>query len=62
MSADTEVLDAYDGDVPRHIAIIMDGNGRWAEQRGFPREFGHRNGALSVRRVVSEAGRCGVEV
>ncbi len=53
--------DVHPASIPRHIAIIMDGNGRWAEQRGFPREFGHRNGAQSVRRVVSEAGRCGVE-
>lgn len=47
--------------VPRHIAIIMDGNGRWATARGFPRVFGHRNGASSVRAVVEEAGRLGVE-
>ncbi|MCC6285152.1 MAG: di-trans,poly-cis-decaprenylcistransferase [Phycisphaerales bacterium] len=54
--------DVHPGRVPRHIAIIMDGNGRWAEQRGFPRMFGHRTGAGSVRAVVEEAGRCGVEV
>lgn len=48
--------------IPRHVAIIMDGNGRWAQERGFPRIFGHRNGAASVRAVVGEAGRCGVEV
>lgn len=54
--------DVHPTSIPRHIAIIMDGNGRWASDRGFPREFGHRNGAMSVRRVVSEAGRCGVEV
>lgn len=47
--------------IPRHIAIIMDGNGRWATARGFPRVFGHRNGASSVRAVVEEAGRLGVE-
>lgn len=58
----THLPDVHPASIPRHIAIIMDGNGRWAEQRGFPREFGHRNGALSVRRVVSEAGRCGVEI
>ncbi len=54
--------DVHPASIPRHVAIIMDGNGRWARERGFPREFGHRNGALSVRRVVSEAGRCGIEV
>ena len=54
--------DVHPASIPRHIAVIMDGNGRWAEQRGFPREFGHRNGALAVRKVVSQAGRCGVEI
>ncbi len=53
--------DVHPERIPRHIAIIMDGNGRWAEQRGFPRVFGHRNGAISVRDVVTEAGRLGVE-
>ena len=38
--------------LPKHIAIIMDGNGRWAKQRGFPRTMGHRAGIKSVRRVV----------
>ncbi|MEO1129697.1 MAG: isoprenyl transferase [Planctomycetota bacterium] len=47
--------------IPRHVAIIMDGNGRWAQERGFPREFGHRNGATSVRRVIEEAGALGIE-
>ncbi|MFO0786741.1 MAG: polyprenyl diphosphate synthase [Phycisphaerales bacterium] len=47
--------------IPRHIAIIMDGNGRWAKQRGFPRIFGHRNGARALRETVEEAGRLGVE-
>ncbi|MGP1272976.1 MAG: polyprenyl diphosphate synthase [Phycisphaerales bacterium] len=53
--------DVHPARIPRHIAIIMDGNGRWAQQRGFPRAFGHRNGAASVRRTIREAGRCGVE-
>ncbi len=47
--------------VPRHVAIIMDGNGRWALERGLPRIFGHRNGAAAVRRVMDEAGRLGIE-
>lgn len=47
--------------IPRHIAVIMDGNGRWAKQRGFPRIFGHRNGARALRETVEEAGRIGVE-
>ena len=53
--------DVHPERVPRHIAIIMDGNGRWAQERGFPRIFGHRNGAASVRDVVEQAGRLGVE-
>ncbi|HRQ71952.1 MAG TPA: isoprenyl transferase [Phycisphaerales bacterium] len=47
--------------LPRHVAIIMDGNGRWAEQRGFPRIFGHRNGAAAVRETIAECGRLGIE-
>ena len=39
----------------QHIAIIMDGNGRWAKQRGLERVFGHKEGAYAVRRVVEEA-------
>ena len=46
--------------VPRHVAIIMDGNGRWAEQRGLPRVVGHREGAESVRAVTRTARRLGV--
>ncbi|RUL86231.1 polyprenyl diphosphate synthase [Tautonia sociabilis] len=45
---------------PRHIAIIMDGNGRWAEAQGLPRIFGHRNGIRSVRAVVEEGCRIGL--
>ena len=41
----------------QHIAIIMDGNGRWAKQRGLERVFGHKEGANAVRRVVEEAGK-----
>lgn len=47
--------------VPRHIAIIMDGNGRWAKERGLPRTEGHRAGADSVRAVVEACGELGVE-
>ncbi|MCR9202409.1 MAG: isoprenyl transferase [Planctomycetaceae bacterium] len=45
----------------RHIAIIMDGNGRWAQQRGLPRIEGHRQGVHSVRAIVEEASRLGLE-
>jgi undecaprenyl diphosphate synthase len=48
------------GRVPRHVAIIMDGNGRWARKRSLPRHAGHRAGATSVRRSVEIAARRGV--
>ena len=47
---------------PRHVAIIMDGNGRWAKQRGLPRVAGHRAGAEAVRRALQAAADLGVEV
>src|SRR6516225_8651976 len=47
--------------LPRHIAIIMDGNGRWAQQRGLPRVEGHRRGTQSVRATVEECCRLGIE-
>ena len=47
---------------PRHVAIIMDGNGRWAERRGLPRVAGHRAGAEAVRRSLKAAVQHGVEV
>ncbi len=50
------------GNVPRHIAIIMDGNGRWAKARGLPRVMGHRAGRESVREVVRGCSALGVEV
>jgi undecaprenyl diphosphate synthase len=49
------------GTLPRHIAIIMDGNGRWAQQRGLPRVEGHRRGTQSVRATVEECCRLGIE-
>jgi undecaprenyl diphosphate synthase len=47
--------------VPRHIAIIMDGNGRWAKQRHLPRVEGHRVGAESVRAIIRAAGELGIK-
>src|SRR5436305_4394505 len=49
------------GAVPRHVAIIMDGNGRWAKARGLPRAAGHRAGAEAARAVLRAAGEAGVE-
>ena len=47
--------------MPRHVAIIMDGNGRWAKQRRFPRTIGHRRGLESLREIVRTASRLGIE-
>jgi len=50
------------GNLPRHVAVIMDGNGRWAKARGVPRLFGHRAARESVREVVRGCAQLGVEV
>jgi len=49
------------GSIPEHIAIIMDGNGRWAKQRSLPRVAGHREGVNSVRDIVEACGQLGVK-
>ena len=51
-----------EGRIPRHVAIIMDGNGRWAAKRGLPRVAGHRAGAEAVRKILKAAVKEGVEV
>src|SRR5439155_17780423 len=48
--------------VPRHVAIIMDGNGRWASARGLPRSEGHRRGVEALRRTVRAAGEIGIRI
>lgn len=48
--------------IPKHIAIIMDGNGRWAQKRGLPRTFGHREGAETLNKIVKTASDIGVKV
>lgn len=55
----TEVFDK--STLPQHIAIIMDGNGRWAKERGQDRIYGHHEGVLSVREVVNVAGEIGIQ-
>lgn len=57
----TECCDVPAACRPRHIAIIMDGNGRWAQAKGLPRIEGHRRGVSSVRRTVEECARLGIE-
>src|SRR5437764_13516100 len=47
---------------PRHVAIIMDGNGRWASARGLPRSEGHRRGVEALRRTVRAAGDLGIGI
>ncbi len=59
---DSERLATAGGSAPRHVAIIMDGNGRWAKKRGLPRVAGHRAGAEAVRRTLKAAVKNGVEV
>ena len=49
------------GNVPKHVAIIMDGNGRWATNRGLPRVWGHKKGAQTVREIVRTCAEIGVE-
>jgi undecaprenyl diphosphate synthase len=57
------IYDVLDQDrIPKHIAIIMDGNGRWAQKRGMPRALGHRAGAEALRNIVRAASDIGVQV
>ena len=49
-----------DRQVPAHVAIMMDGNGRWAARRGLPRRLGHREGAERLREIVAECADCGI--
>lgn len=61
-SEEADLLSAIDlGRLPRHIAVIMDGNGRWAKMRGRPRIFGHREGAESVRSILDTCARLSIE-
>jgi len=55
------VLDVASSDAPAHVAIIMDGNGRWAKAKGLPRSLGHRAGVAALKRVVEAAPKMGVQ-
>jgi len=59
---DAALIPFIGGQIPRHIAIIMDGNGRWAKSRYLPRTAGHHAGVSSVRKVIEYCGSAGVEV
>src|SRR5262249_34611960 len=60
-TAPTTAPSAEDG-APRHVAIIMDGNGRWAAARGLPRTEGHRRGVEALRKTVRAAGELGIGI
>jgi len=49
-------------DIPQHLGIIMDGNGRWAQQRGLPRIAGHQQGVQAVKRTVEDCAEIGVKI
>lgn len=59
-STEYALLDA--AKIPKHVAVIMDGNGRWAQKRGLPRTFGHREGAETLHRIVKTASDIGIKV
>jgi undecaprenyl diphosphate synthase len=61
LNVDEDLLDSYEGTIPGHLAIIMDGNGRWARRRDLPRIRGHRAGAQAVRSVVEACRYLGVD-
>src|SRR5262245_63903377 len=61
-STEAKLLAAIDlARLPQHIAVIMDGNGRWAKMRGKPRIFGHRAGSESVKAIIDTCARLGVK-
>lgn len=62
MSAAKKPLDLTGLSIPRHVAIVMDGNGRWARQRNLPRTAGHRAGAENLRRITSACVEFGIKI
>ena len=56
----SDLTDITNQKLPKHVAIIMDGNGRWAKQQGKPRVFGHKNGVKSVQEIVEAAAEIGI--
>ena len=54
-----DITDNYN--IPKHVAVIMDGNGRWAKARNLPRSMGHKKGADAARNIVSNAAKAGVK-
>lgn len=62
MARQNKPLDLTSYEVPEHVAIIMDGNGRWARKRGLPRQAGHRAGAENLRRIINASVEFGIKV
>ncbi|KKC98506.1 MULTISPECIES: isoprenyl transferase [Photobacterium] len=62
MTEHTSSTEWYSQNLPKHVAIIMDGNGRWAKAKGKARVFGHKAGVEAVRKTVSAASRLGIQV
>ena len=62
MPAQKKSLDLTAVRIPQHVAIIMDGNGRWAKQRGLPRVAGHRAGAENLRRIINACVEFGIKI
>lgn len=60
--ADSEATESSLKRVPKHVAIIMDGNGRWAKQRGLPRAEGHRQGTENLRQIIRTSVEFGIEI
>ncbi|MCB9008435.1 MAG: undecaprenyl diphosphate synthase family protein, partial [Ardenticatenaceae bacterium] len=55
-------LDLEPYQIPQHVAIIMDGNGRWAKKRSLPRHAGHRAGAENLRRIINASVEFGIKI
>jgi len=62
MSRQKKPLDLSELSIPTHVAIIMDGNGRWAKQRGLPRQAGHRAGVENLRRIIDSCVEFGIKI
>ncbi|MCP5094839.1 MAG: isoprenyl transferase [Chloroflexi bacterium] len=62
MARQKKSLDVTPYNIPKHVAIIMDGNGRWAKRRGLPRQAGHRAGAENLRRIINACVEFGIEI
>ena len=62
MSRQKKPLDLSELSIPAHVAIIMDGNGRWAKQRGLPRQAGHRAGVENLRRIIDACVEFGIQI